>query len=59
MLPDGPYETVAGFIVARLGRLPVVGESVDVAGHRLEVRELDGRRVSRVHVSALAPTDAA
>ena len=58
VLPDGPYETVAGFIVARLGRLPVVGESVDVAGHRLEVRELDGRRVSRVHVSALAPTDA-
>lgn len=52
-LPDGPYETVAGFVVAQLGRLPAVGESVEAVGHRLEVRSLDGRRIARVHVSAL------
>jgi putative hemolysin len=50
-LPDGPYETVAGYIVAVLGHLPEVGEAVDVAGHRLTVEELDGRRVARVRVS--------
>jgi putative hemolysin len=55
-LPDGPYETVAGFVVARLGRLPKVGEGVSTDGHHLQVVELDGRRVARVHVSAVAST---
>jgi len=50
-LPDGPYETVAGYIVARLGRLPEPGDSVDYEGVRLVVRDLEGRRVSRVLVT--------
>ncbi len=49
-LPEGPYETVAGFVVAELGRLPEVGESVPVDGHTLTVTELDGRRASRIKV---------
>jgi putative hemolysin len=55
-LPDGPYETVAGFVVARLGHLPLVGESVSEAGHRIEVTELDGRRIARVRVTPLPAT---
>jgi len=55
-LPGGPYETVAGFVVARLGRLPKVGEGVSTDGHHLQVVELDGRRVARVHVSAIPLT---
>ncbi len=51
-LPAGPYETLGGFLMARLGRLPRVGDQVEVAGYRLVVTELDGRRVARV---ALAP----
>ena len=51
-LPEGPYETVAGFVVSRLGLLPTVGAVVDIDTHRLEVRELDGRRIARVRVSA-------
>jgi putative hemolysin len=47
-LPDGPYETVAGFVVASLGRLPRVGDTVDVDGCRLEVLSIDGRRASRM-----------
>ena len=50
-LPEGPYETVAGYIMAELGRLPGVGDSVDLEGVRLVVRELEGRRVSRVLVT--------
>jgi putative hemolysin len=50
-LPDGPYETVAGYIVARLGHVPVVGEECAVDGHALTVVGVDGRRVSRVRVS--------
>ncbi|TDC47460.1 HlyC/CorC family transporter [Jiangella ureilytica] len=49
-LPDGPYETVAGFVVARLGRLPSVGDVVDYDGVRIEVVSLDGRRASRLRV---------
>src|SRR5450432_390172 len=51
-LPEGPYETVAGFLMAELGHLPQLGEAVEVDGHRLAVSELDGRRVARVRVSA-------
>ena len=58
ILPEGPYETVAGFIVARLGTLPEEGASVEIDGHRIEVIELDGRRISRVRVQPLAATDA-
>jgi putative hemolysin len=50
-LPEGPYETVAGFMVASLGQLPAEGDHVDVNGHRLTVTELDGRRIARVRVA--------
>jgi putative hemolysin len=50
VLPDGPYETVAGFVVARLGRLPSIGDVVDYDGVRIEVLSLDGRRASRLRV---------
>ena len=50
-LPEGPYETVAGYLMAVLGHLPQVGESVEAGGHRLAVTEVDGRRVSRVRVT--------
>ncbi|MDX5399515.1 MAG: CBS domain-containing protein, partial [Actinomycetes bacterium] len=53
-LPEGPYETVAGYIVAGLGRLPEVGDTVEHEGVRLEVREVEGRRVSRVLVRVAA-----
>jgi putative hemolysin len=52
-LPDGPYETAAGFVMAALGKLPAVGDRVDYAGHRLEVLEVDGRRVARLRVEPL------
>ena len=44
-LPEGPYETVAGFLIARLGRVPLLGDVVVEEGHSFEVAELDGRRV--------------
>jgi len=52
-LPDGPYETVAGFLVSHLSRLPAPGDAVDAAGLRFEVTEMDGRRIAKVHVTRL------
>jgi magnesium and cobalt exporter, CNNM family len=51
-LPAGPYETLGGFLMAHLGRLPRVGDEVRVNGWRMVVSALDGRRVARV---TLAP----
>ncbi|CCH90202.1 CBS domain-containing protein [Modestobacter italicus] len=56
-LPEGPYETVAGYVLAELGRLPVVGDTVDVEGRTLTVLELDGRRIARISVSAAPQPD--
>ena len=47
-LPEGPYETVAGFLMSRLGRIPEPGDVVEHEAHTLEVLTVDGRRVSRV-----------
>ncbi len=49
-LPDGPYETVGGFLAAQLGKVPAVGEEARVDHHTLTVTEMDGRRVARVRV---------
>ena len=59
-LPEGPYETVAGFLIARLGRVPLLGDTVREGWHQFEVTELDGRRASRVRVASVpdeAPQD--
>ena len=55
VLPDGPYETVAGFLVAALTRLPIVGDTVVEGDNEFRVVELDGRRISRVSVTSVQP----
>jgi putative hemolysin len=50
-LPDGPYETVAGYVMSALGHVPKVGEAVEGPGVRLKVTRLDGRRIERVRVT--------
>jgi putative hemolysin len=54
-LPEGPYETAAGYVLAALGALPSVGDTVPVAGRIITVTELDGRRIARLRVTANAP----
>jgi CBS domain containing-hemolysin-like protein len=55
VLPEGPYETVAGYMLATLGQLPTDHEKVEVAGHALTVLQMDGRRIARVRVDPVAP----
>jgi magnesium and cobalt exporter, CNNM family len=57
-LPEGPYETVAGYVLASLGELPRVGDQVEVDGRRLTVTEMDGRRIARVRVGPAGAGDA-
>lgn len=50
-LPAGPYDTVAGFLLHRLQRLPQLGDTVVFDGHGLTVSALDGRRISGIRVT--------
>jgi putative hemolysin len=54
-LPEGPYETVAGYVLAGLGRLPEVGDTIVVEGREITVVELDGRRIARLRVDPPPP----
>jgi CBS domain containing-hemolysin-like protein len=56
-LPEGPYETLAGFLMARLGHIPVAGESVVESAWDFTVIEVERRRVERVRVVAPETSD--
>jgi CBS domain containing-hemolysin-like protein len=50
-LVDPHYDTIAGFILGRLGRLAKVGDSIDAGGVRLGVEAMDGLRIERVSLT--------
>jgi putative hemolysin len=52
-LPEGPYETVAGYVLAALGELPTAGAAVEVPGYTITVTEMDGRRIARLRVTPI------
>ncbi len=48
-VPDGSaFETVGGYVMARLGRVPRVGDEIGIPGAVLRVDRMDGRRVDRL-----------
>ncbi|MDO5682651.1 MAG: hemolysin family protein, partial [Propionibacteriaceae bacterium] len=68
VLPEGPYDTLAGYVMAQLGRLPEVDDEVEVALAQgdaaadadpvpvsLTVTELDGRRAARIRLRRMNP----
>jgi putative hemolysin len=60
-LPDGDYETVAGYVIAQLGRIAEVGDAVEVESHgqahRIEVVATAGTRLTRVKLVAVGPEE--
>lgn len=55
-LEDGPYETAAGFVLHRLGRVAEVGDLVEVDDeHALVVTEVDGHRITRLDLRTAPP----
>ncbi len=51
--PDGRYETLGGFLIARHGRFPVVGDVISAEPFAFEVTEMDGLRVDQVRVTRI------
>ncbi len=54
-LPKEDYETVAGLVLATLGRIPRAGEQVPVPGYTITVMEADARRVGTVKIAPAPP----
>jgi CBS domain containing-hemolysin-like protein len=53
-VPEGPaYETLGGLVMSELGRVPDVGDLVEIDGVALRVEAMEGRRVERVRVRAV------
>jgi CBS domain containing-hemolysin-like protein len=50
---DGDFETLAGFLLFRLGEIPRAGATVDFAGRRYTVLEMDRNRIARVRIEKL------
>ena len=55
VMPRGEFETLAGFALDRLGRLPDVGDTFDHDGWQFQVSEMDGHRIASLRVVAPPP----
>jgi putative hemolysin len=51
----GAYRTIAGFLLARLERIPRGGETIMHEGYRFTIIEMDGRRIAKVRIEQIAP----
>ena len=56
---DAGFETLAGFLLFRLGEIPQAGESVEYEGRRYTVLEMDRNRIARVRIEKLGAGNAA
>ncbi len=53
------YQTLSGFVMSELGRIPKTGAKFAYEGYEFEVVDMDGRRVDRVLVTRIEPDEAA
>jgi putative hemolysin len=49
-LPEGPYATAGGLFLSVAGDIPAEGDSIEVAGYRMTVLEMDRRRIDRLRI---------
>jgi CBS domain containing-hemolysin-like protein len=54
VMPEGDYETVAGLVLERLGRIPDVGDEVELDGWQLTVTRMDRRRIADLRLTQIA-----
>jgi CBS domain containing-hemolysin-like protein len=52
VISEGEYETLAGFLLDRLGHIPGAGETIEFEGWTLRVEAMDRRRIAEVRVQS-------
>jgi len=55
-LQDSNYDTIAGYMLGGLGRIPKVGDTIEKDGYQIRVESMDGLRIASVSLSHLPPT---
>jgi putative hemolysin len=50
-IPEGDYDTIAGYVLNRLGHIPKVGEAISVDGHRITVSEMRNVRIQLLRIT--------
>ncbi len=56
-LRSDQYHTLGGLIAARLGRLPHDGDRIRISHYEIEVTQMDGHRVDKVHIRNQPPSE--
>jgi len=57
-LPESPeYETLGGFLMTALQKIPQVGDKVDIEGKRINIVEMFGQRISKVRLEKISKAD--
>ena len=57
-IPEGDYQTLAGFVLDRLGYIPEKGEILEHGGLKLTVQRMDGVRIDQVEIKRVALQEA-
>lgn len=52
-LPEGDWDTISGYIFSQLGHVPAEGEAAEFGGYRFIADKVQGRRITRVRITAL------
>jgi putative hemolysin len=56
---EAGFETLAGFVLSQLQRIPQVGDTFEYENHRFTIAEMEGRRVAKVRIERLQPEPSA
>jgi putative hemolysin len=54
-IPEGPYDTIAGFVLSHLGHIPEVGEQMPFDGFRITVEEMRGPKIELLTLTRTEP----
>ncbi|MFM7542888.1 MAG: hemolysin family protein [Actinomycetales bacterium] len=52
-IPEGPYETLSGYVMHELGRIPVVNDEILIPGARIKVLSMEGKRVGTLQLKRI------